>query len=105
LSEGCGDGVHLEPLRYAGSEGKKPLGIGMPYALISVEEGEYTEKDRIIRNVVYSVKIQLKLADYGLVWRYFRGINEILSFLMINGYRLWVEKQKFTGDIIISIKL
>lgn len=95
IEEGCRDGVHLEPMRYAGSEGKKPLGIGMPYALITIEEGDYTEKDRIVRNVVYTLKIQLKLADYGLVWRYFRGLQEVLTKQNIR--RLKIENTQSDG--------
>ena len=103
IEEGCGDGLRLEPLRYAGSDKGMPIGLGMPYALITILEADYSEKDRIIRNTVYSVKIQVKLADYMLIWRYYLGIEESIKVKEPDNHQITVEKKTLTGDIWVKI--
>jgi len=73
------DVVRLPPFKYVGDSGRVPPGTGLPHAFVEIEEGEYTEKDRIVRNRVYSVRIHLKLADMGLVRRYFAGVKAVLQ--------------------------
>lgn len=67
-----------------------------------MSEGEYTEKDRIVRNVVYTVKIQVKLADYALVWRYFRGIEEAMKTGMYL-YKIKLIKKDLKGELLMGI--
>ena len=104
IEETSTDGQRLPALRYAGREGGFPPGTGFPHAFIEVSEGEYTEKDRIVRNVVYTVKIQVKLADYALVWRYFRGIEEAMQE-GVELYRIKLIKKKLDGKLWLDIVL
>jgi hypothetical protein len=61
LEEQSEDSIRLPPFRYVGLEENLPPGTSLPYAFVEIEEGEYTEKDRIIQVNNYKVKISLKL--------------------------------------------
>ena len=40
-----------------GLEETLPPGTGLPYAFVEIEEGEYTEKDRIVKNVFRDMSV------------------------------------------------
>ncbi len=100
LEESTEDGKQLPAFRYAGRQDNLPPGTGLPYVFVEVTEGEYTEKDRIVRNVVYSVNLQLKLTNYGLVWRYFKGIETIINFDS-RGYKIMIVKKNTQGELLL----
>ena len=75
LEEQSEDSIRLPPFRYVGVEEDLPVGMGLPHAFVEIEEGEYTEKDRIVKNVIYRVRITVKLAEKRLIWWYFQGIR------------------------------
>ena len=54
------------PFRYAGEAQHLIAGTPQPYALLSIEEGTYSEKDRIIRNIVFAVKVTIHVKDARL---------------------------------------
>ena len=93
----------LPPFRYIGPPEKLPLETGKPFALVEIVEGEYTEKDLPARNTVYQVKIQLKLSDFYMVWRYFAGISMVLNETGIEGCRMTEEKNNKNGEMWLSV--
>ena len=70
------DGEQLPPMNYVGNPDDKPTGTMEPYALVEVTDGSYTMKDRIIRNHVFKVKIELNIQKKKLVWRYFTALRK-----------------------------
>lgn len=103
IEEQCADAMRLPAFRYVGALEKLPTGCGLPYALVEVTEGVYTEKDRIIRNMVNTVKIQVKLADYALVWRYCTAIEEAIRARENDDDRVTVEKKTVGGEVWIKV--
>ena len=93
----------LPPFRYVGPAEKLPPGTGMPFAFVEIVAGEYTEKDRIIKNTVYQVKIQLKMPDYTMVWRYFAGIGFVFGETGIAGCRVNEEKRNKNGEMWVRV--
>jgi hypothetical protein len=57
LEEQSEDCSFLPPFRYVGLEENLPPGTPLPYAFVEIEEGEYTEKDRIVKKQLYQAKI------------------------------------------------
>ena len=102
LEEQSGDGASLLPLRYAGPEGAMPVGTGAPYAFIRIEEGKCTEKDRIIKNVVYTVYIQWKILEYRLIWRYYTAFLICIDAFSLGNCE--ITEKKTTGDLCLQIK-
>ena len=56
----------------------------LPCFKFSLEESEYTEKDRIIENTVFNMRFEIKITDYQkdkiiIYWRYFETIQEMLK--------------------------
>ncbi len=103
LEEQSVDGVRHPPFWYVGDSGLVPPGTGLPHAYVEIAEGEYTEKDRIVRNTVYSVRIQLKLADMGLVWRYLWGVEEVILQNVDLRYRVKIQKSEKIGVVQLKI--
>jgi len=79
LEEQSEDSIRLPPFRYVGLEENLPPGTGLPYAFVEIEEGEYTEKDRIVKNVRYRVRITVKMGDQQLCWWYLGGVKICLE--------------------------
>jgi len=69
---------------------------------VEIEKGEYTEKDRIVRNMVYSVKIQLKWLILGWLGDIFAGINTIL-FEINKKYRIIISNVGKNSGIHMKI--
>lgn len=103
LEEESSDSKRLPSFRYVGAAACLPVGTGFPYALIEIEEGLYTEKDRIIKNVTYKVTITLKLADYGLVWCYFAGIKRVVEQPTLENWRIHIDHTNKLGLMNISV--
>lgn len=102
LEEQSEDSNRLPPFRYVGLEENLPPGTGLPYAFVEIEEGEYTEKDRIIKNRVYKATIQLKLINCALLWRYFGGIS--LQMAHLDGLiSINEEKRDICGHFTLRI--
>ena len=92
LEEQSEDSIRLPPFRYVGLEENLPPGTGLPYAFVEIEEGEYTEKDRIVKNVRYRVRITVKMDISEFFWFYLNGIEKTL----INGrvsQKIRIEKK------------
>ena len=58
--------------------------IKLPSFKFSLEESEYTEKDRIIENSIYTVSFEILLAEYQkdritILWRYVESINRMFE--------------------------
>lgn len=103
IEEQTEDGIHLAPLRYAGSPKIFTPGTGFPHAFVEIEDATLTEKDRIIRNVIYTLKITMKLSDPDLLWRYFMGIEDVLKQTGIEETRTQVISKKQTGILMIRV--
>lgn len=77
----------------------------LPYARITLHSGEYTEKDRILRNTVYTVGIRLVTAESKESWRSMARYRELLDAL-IEAHRrdaCWesVRMSGFRGDEVV----
>jgi len=79
LEEQSEDSIRLPPFRYVGLEGNLPPGTPLPYAFVEIEEAEYTEKDRIVKNVRYRVRISVKVHHGKSVWYYLHAIQRSLQ--------------------------
>ncbi|MCD1653593.1 hypothetical protein K7J14_02625 [Treponema zuelzerae] len=104
IEEQSDDGRHLPPFRYVGSPEKLPPGSGLPHAFLDFEDASLTEKDRIIKNVIYSMKITIKLAELDLIWCYFACLEKVLYQKKINTYRIQVINKSRTGNFLIKVK-
>jgi len=96
LEEQSEDSIRLPPFRYVGLEENLPPGTGLPYAFVEIEEGEYTEKDRIVKNVRYRVKITEKIGEPQLCWWYLGGVKACLERFKV------VKSDKETVIILVS---
>lgn len=103
IEEKSDDAVKLPPLRYAGIRENLPTGTGYPYALLDIEEGTYNTKDRIIKNVIYTLQLTLKLADTSTIWHYTAAIKTVIKNSEQN-YRINIEKTSKDGIIVLQIK-
>jgi hypothetical protein len=103
LEEHSEDGINLSPFRYAGIRDKLPTGTSYPYALLDIEEGTYTTKDRIIKSVIYTLQITIKMVDTGPLWRYITAIKTALNNSE-KQYRLDIERTSNVGIIVYKIK-
>lgn len=54
----------------------------LPYARITLHSGEHTEKDRILRNTVYTVGIRMVTAESKESWRTKARYRELLDKLI-----------------------
>lgn len=103
IEEQSDDAVKLPPFRYAGTRENLPTGTGYPYVILDIEESTYTTKDRIIKNVVYSLQLTIKLADTSTIWRYNAAIKTVIKNSEKN-YRIDTEKTSKDGIIILQVK-
>jgi hypothetical protein len=78
LEEQSEDSIRLPPFRYVGLEENLPPGTPFPYAFVEIEEAEYTEKDRIVKNVRHRVRIKMGGNHGTLNWYYLNGIKQTI---------------------------
>lgn len=55
------DHEQLSTFRFVGDKDDLPVGVEMPYVVITVEEGHYLVKDRIIHNTLFKITLEMKL--------------------------------------------
>lgn len=79
IEEEMDESLRPLPFRYVGEAQHLSAGTPQPYALLSIEEGTYSEKDRIIRNVIFAVKLTLHVKDARLKRIYLTAIRELLT--------------------------
>ena len=75
------DGIILKPFENKSLEENC---IKTPSFIFNIEETEYSEKDRIIENTVFTVSLEIKLQPNTekrtiIFWRYFEAIQKMLS--------------------------
>ena len=102
LEEQTEDGVKVISFRYAGLAAKVPPGTGLPYALVEVEEGTYSEKDRIVKNQVYRVMITIKTANDEYLWQYLFGIERVFAGVQTT-LRVKIVEKKRSGTIQLRV--
>ena len=83
------DGLILQEFRNRRASGKCEM---YPSFLLSVEEAEYTEKDRLLENAVLCVCVEIKLQKYienefVIFCRYAEAIQRMID--ENDGERLW----------------
>ena len=54
----------------------------LPYARLSVKGGEHTEKDRILKNVVYEISVRIVAQETRESWRSKARYRELLEKLI-----------------------
>lgn len=104
LEEQSEDSIRLPPFRYVGLEENLPPGTGLPYAFVEIEEGEYTEKDRIVKNRVYRVMITIKTANDEYFWQYLFGIERAIAGAQTT-LRMTIIEKKRSGTMELRILL
>ena len=82
------DGINLKPFENISLEENC---IKTPSFIFNIEESEYSEKDRIIENTVFTVSLEIKLEANKqnktiILWRYFEAIE-----MTINSNEYWQE--------------
>lgn len=85
--------------------------IKTPAFKFGIEKSEYTEKDRIIENTIFTLSFEIKLPpayekQIIVLWRYAEAINRMLEEL--EDYELWqqIKITDFTGNkLIIKITI
>lgn len=75
------DGIILKPFE---NTSLSENCIKTPSFIFDMEETEYSEKDRIIENTVFTVSLEIKLQPNTekrtiIFWRYFEAIQKMLS--------------------------
>lgn len=75
------DGIILKPFE---NTSLSENCIKTPSFIFNMEETEYSEKDRIIENTVFTVSLEIKLQPNTekrtiIFWRYFEAIQKMLS--------------------------
>lgn len=103
LEEQSVDSIRLPPFRYVGLEENLPPGTGMPYAFVEIEEGEYTEKDRIVKNVRYRVRIRVKSNHGNPNWNYLHGMEQTLILKTVYQRMKILEKDKESLTLAITL--
>lgn len=102
LEEQSEDSIRLPPFRYVGLEENLPPGTSLPYAFVEIEEAEYTEKDRIVKNVRYRVRIKVKVTEKRLGWWYLAGVKGFFDKKINDFGRTQVEKWGEKVNIEVS---
>lgn len=104
LEELTEDGEQLLAMNYVGVQEDMPTGTMTPYALIEVTDGSYTIKDRIIRNKVFKVTIELTLQKKKLVWRYFTALRKAFDESEYSdGWRIREENHQKSGKMTLEM--
>ena len=82
------DGIILKPFENKSLEENC---IKTPSFIFSVEETEYSEKDRIVENTIYTVSIELKLQpNIELRPIIFSRYSEAISLIIQKNY-MWID--------------
>ena len=98
INESYNDGIILEDFTKTTVQGGP---YSWPYLKVSVTDGEYEEKDRILKRVVYNVTIEMVLPERRENWillsRYREAIKSMLSCgkevdCNINNFR-WMKNE------------
>lgn len=76
IEENSGEGIRLPPFRYVGDPETVPSGVRPPYALVTLKEGSYTTKDRILKNRIFNVEITLKVDSKRQLYAYCAALKE-----------------------------
>jgi hypothetical protein len=105
LEEQSEDSIRLPPFRYVGLEENLPPGTSLPYSFVEIEEGAYTEKDRIVKNRKYSVLITPRLTDHSEVWKYLHCLERVLSVRDASGFRMRALVKKNDHSLSLCIVL
>lgn len=97
------DGIILKPFENTSLEENC---IKTPSFTSNIEETEYSEKDRIIENTVFTVSLEIKIQPNTekrtiIFWRYFEAIQKMLSDEECN-YLLEIKRIK---ENKVSIKI
>jgi len=103
IEEQSDDGRHLPPFRYVGSSEKLPPGTSFPHAFVEIEKASLTEKDRIIKNVIISLKITIRLTEPESIWCYFAGFEEVLKLKSFEIYRCQPIRKNRTGILMVHV--
>jgi hypothetical protein len=103
LEEQSEDSIRLPPFRYVGLEENLPPGTGLPYGFVEIEEGAYTEKDRIVKNRKYSVLITPRLMDHSEVWKYLHCLERVLPVRDASGSRMRALVKKTDHSLSLCI--
>jgi hypothetical protein len=96
------DSIRLPPFRYVGLEENLPPGTGLPYAFVEIEEGEYTEKDRIIKRENYRISIKIHIRDYTSGIFYYHAINIGFTSKIV-GFKVRARTNKLKDGIFSFI--
>jgi len=104
LEEQSEDSIRLPPFRYVGLEENLPPGTSLPYAFVEIEEGEYSEKDRIVKNRIYRLVITIKTANNEFLWQYLFGIERVISGAQTT-LKMKIMEKKRSGTIQLRILL
>lgn len=96
------DGILLQPFENMSLEENC---IKTPSFTFGIEESEYTEKDRIIENTIYSVSFEILLNNNTktpviLLWRYVEAVNRMLEELEENNLWQWIKITDFVKNKI-----
>ena len=105
LEEKSEDGVKLPPLRFAGEEEDLPVGVGTPYAIVSIEEGSYSKKDRILQNTMLVAVIALRLPNKRHYSRYCHVIQQSITENLSSYRVLELVRENKTQMLQISLKV
>jgi hypothetical protein len=105
LEEQSEDSIRLPPFRYVGLEENLPPGTSLPYAFVEIEEGEYTEKDRIVKNTLFRIKITPKLRSITLVWLYYTGLRLLIEKYGFRNFRIYQKFKLTTGVFSLLIQI
>jgi hypothetical protein len=71
--------LHLPPLRYIGTRQNLPPTMTGPHLLIELETAEPTIKDRIIKQTVYYVTMQLREIPQDPLYFYVAALKTLLE--------------------------
>ena len=99
IEEEASESLRLPAFRYVGTIEELPRGTALPYALVEVREGEYSEKDRIVKNCVYKVIVGVHCERKKDLRMYYAGIEMVLA-----GKRFTVMKKSVDGGVEIRVR-
>ena len=99
IEEESSESLRLPAFRYVGPIDEMPRGTGLPYALVEVVEGEYSVKDRIVKNRVLTAMVGVYCERKRALRLYYAGIEAVMD-----GRRFRVVKKSVDGGVEIRVK-
>ncbi|HKL85425.1 MAG TPA: hypothetical protein VJ861_03740 [Treponemataceae bacterium] len=99
IEEEAAESIRLLPFRYIGPPEELQRGTALPYALVEVLEGEYSEKDRIVKNRVYKVNVDVHCEKKKDLRMYYAGIEMVLG-----GKRFTVVRKSVDKGVEIKVR-